>query len=308
MKKCLDENAPQVLAAAYLNGWPADPTAFDNADSIMLYMDGGGHTRSIHAQRLAEIDQLMKHGVGLCLRPLRRRGPEGKGRPGVRARGSAATLRPSGRSIRHWDAMTKATLAKDHPITRGVKPFDDPGRVVLPHAIPAEHAKASRRCLSRRSARRDPRHIPTTPTAATRRCGPTSARTSPRSSAGRPSAPTAAAATASPAATTTRNWGNDDYRKLMLNAILWTAKAEVPSDGVNSTVTEADLKANLDKKGGKAAKYARGAARPEFQGPVLYQAGATSQFVEPRQRVVVLIRRCASSPFTSNAPFDPHSF
>ncbi|HKD37631.1 MAG TPA: hypothetical protein VKB78_12555, partial [Pirellulales bacterium] len=45
------------------------------------------------------------------------------------------------------------------------------------------------------------------------------------------------------------NWGNDDYRKLMLNAIVWCAKAEVPPDGVNSTVTDADLKANLDKKG-----------------------------------------------------------
>ena len=33
---------PAVLAAAYYNGWPADPTAFDNADAIMLYMDGGG--------------------------------------------------------------------------------------------------------------------------------------------------------------------------------------------------------------------------------------------------------------------------
>ena len=35
----------------------------------------------------------------------------------------------------------------------------------------------------------------------------------------------------------------------MLNAIVWCAKAEVPPDGVNSTVTDADLKANLDKKG-----------------------------------------------------------
>jgi hypothetical protein len=45
-----------------------------------------------------------------------------------------------------------------------------------------------------------------------------------------------------------RNWGNDDYRKLMLNAILWVAKADVPADGVNSAVTPEDLKANLDKK------------------------------------------------------------
>ena len=37
-------------------------------------------------------------------------------------------------------------------------------------------------------------------------------------------------------------------RKLVLNAILWTAKVEVPKAGVVSSPTEADLKANLDTK------------------------------------------------------------
>ena len=53
LKKCLDENCPQVLAVAYLNGWPADPTAFDNADAIMLYMDGGGQHPVATPARLA---------------------------------------------------------------------------------------------------------------------------------------------------------------------------------------------------------------------------------------------------------------
>jgi hypothetical protein len=34
----------------------------------------------------------------------------------------------------------------------------------------------------------------------------------------------------------------------VLNGILWVAKVEVPPNGVESTVTEADLKENLDKK------------------------------------------------------------
>jgi hypothetical protein len=43
------------------------------------------------------------------------------------------------------------------------------------------------------------------------------------------------------------NWGNDNFRKLVLNAILWTAKAEVPSEGVPSKrLTVADLEANQD--------------------------------------------------------------
>ncbi len=32
-----------------------------------------------------------------------------------------------------------------------------------------------------------------------------------------------------------RNWKNDHYRKLMLNAIVWTARATVPEGGVQSS-------------------------------------------------------------------------
>ena len=30
------------------------------------------------------------------------------------------------------------------------------------------------------------------------------------------------------------NWGHDEFRKLVLNAIVWTAKAKVPQGGVSS--------------------------------------------------------------------------
>jgi hypothetical protein len=46
-----------------------------------------------------------------------------------------------------------------------------------------------------------------------------------------------------------KNWGDDNFRKVMLNAILWVAKAEVPPDGVQSKVTPEQLAANLDAKG-----------------------------------------------------------
>jgi len=42
------------------------------------------------------------------------------------------------------------------------------------------------------------------------------------------------------------NWGDENQRKVLLNAILWTAKAEVPKDGVASVVTEEDLEKNQD--------------------------------------------------------------
>ncbi|RYD33979.1 MAG: hypothetical protein EOP87_10040, partial [Verrucomicrobiaceae bacterium] len=47
-----------------------------------------------------------------------------------------------------------------------------------------------------------------------------------------------------------RNWSDDAFRKLVLNTIAWTAKVEVPKDGVKSKpLTEDDINANLDPKG-----------------------------------------------------------
>ena len=48
-----------------------------------------------------------------------------------------------------------------------------------------------------------------------------------------------------------KNWGNDNFRKLVLNALLWTAKMEVPPGGVQSKVTAAELEKHLDLKPAK---------------------------------------------------------
>ena len=42
-----------------------------------------------------------------------------------------------------------------------------------------------------------------------------------------------------------RNWANDDFRKIVLNAVLWIAKKDIPADGVVSAVTEVDMKRGL---------------------------------------------------------------
>ena len=71
-----------------------------------------------------------------------------------------------------------------------------------------------------------------------------------------------------------RGWANDDQRKLVLNAILWVAGVEVPANGVESKVTTAMLRANLDPKGG------RGGAAPN---PTL--SSMTALTALPRQKV-----------------------
>jgi hypothetical protein len=45
------------------------------------------------------------------------------------------------------------------------------------------------------------------------------------------------------------NWSNDNFRKVVLNALLWIAGAEVQANGVESTVTPDDIAKNLDLKG-----------------------------------------------------------
>ena len=45
-----------------------------------------------------------------------------------------------------------------------------------------------------------------------------------------------------------KNWQNDSFRKVVLNACLWICKMEVPTEGVASTVSDAEIKENLDPK------------------------------------------------------------
>jgi hypothetical protein len=45
-----------------------------------------------------------------------------------------------------------------------------------------------------------------------------------------------------------KNWGDDNFRKLVLNALLWISKVDVPAEGVSSTLSDEDLQKNLDPK------------------------------------------------------------
>jgi hypothetical protein len=85
---------------------------------------------------------------------------------------------------------------------------------------------------------------------------------------------------------THRGWANDEQRKTLLNAILWTAKVEVPPGGVQSTVTATDIAANLDLKGRNATPPAPSAlaepapptGQPSFASPLAI--AAQSRFAE----------------------------
>jgi hypothetical protein len=45
------------------------------------------------------------------------------------------------------------------------------------------------------------------------------------------------------------NWQNNEQRRLMLNALVWLAKLEVPTGGVDSApVSDVEIMQNLDNK------------------------------------------------------------
>ncbi|HJS06100.1 MAG TPA: DUF1080 domain-containing protein [Pirellulales bacterium] len=244
LKKCLDENVPYVVTHVYRSGWPSDPTAFDNADTIMLYMDGGGgHPLVQTRNRLAEIDQLMKQGVGMVCAHYAVEVPKDKGGPDL-LNWIGGYFETFWSVNPHW-MLKDAKLAENHPITRGVKPFamqdewyyhmrfreNMEGVTPILSAVPPDSTRE-----------RDDGPHSGNPTVRSRK-GESEivAWAAERKDGGRGFGYTGGHFH--------KNWGDENNRKMFLNAVLWTAKAEIPENGVESKVTPDDLAQNLDPKG-----------------------------------------------------------
>jgi len=58
------------------------------------------------------------------------------------------------------------------------------------------------------------------------------------------------------------NWGNDNFRKVALNAILWISKIPVPANGVDSEIAPDELMQNLDPKQKPKPKEPAAARKP----------------------------------------------
>jgi len=233
LKKRLDA-VPTVVAADYYNGWPADPTAFDNADTILLYMDGGSGHPVIQRNRLAEIDQLMKAGVGLCCAHYAVEVPKEKGGPDLTQ--WIGGYYETGYSINpHWDAKFADLPA--HPVTKGVQPFTIKDEWYYNIRFPEGKSGVTPLLVA-------------TPPDETRRTADSKAHPGRQEIvAWAIERPNGGRGFGFTGGHNHVNWGNEDFRKLVLNALLWTAKADVPASGVPSeTVSAEELKQNLDPK------------------------------------------------------------
>ncbi len=233
---------PEVLSSFYLNGWPSDPSAFDNADAIVFYMDGGSRHPIIQGDHLDIVAGLMKKGVGLaCLHYALEVPRENGGQDFLQWMGGYYETGVS--TNPHWSAEIKELPA--HPITRGVPPFkikDEwyynihfrptmEGITPILVAAPSDEVRQGRT-----SSPRGP--YPHIVAASGRQ--EVLAWAVERLDGGRAFGFTGGHDHV--------NWGNDDFRKLVLNALVWTAHGTVPKGGVESVVTEQDLTLNLDPK------------------------------------------------------------
>ncbi len=244
LKSCLDK-IPGVTSAVYSNGWPQNPSeAFAGADTIVIYSDGGGGHPFLKADRLQIIGELMKKGVGLtcihyAVEPTKEKGEK----EFLDWIGGCFEINRSVNPT--WTAEFKE-LPK-HPITSGVNPFKIYDewyfymrfRDGMNGVTPILSAVAPESTMDRPDGTHSGN--PEVRTSVKKGELQHMAWACERADGGRGFGFTGAHYH--------KNWGNNDFRKLVLNAILWTAKAEVPADGVPSQVTEEDLKLNLDPKG-----------------------------------------------------------
>ena len=242
LEKCLDAAALPLVTTVHTGGWPADPTAFDNADAIFFFADGGGGHPVLQSNRLAQIDALATRGVGIACLHYAVEVPKEKGGPEFLS-WMGGYFEPHWSVNPHW-RLTQTQVADGHPITRAVKPFETQDEWYY-HMRFREPAAGLTPILS------------AVPPDATRERpdGPHSNNPTVRAAKGAREVlawayerPTGGRGFGCTGAHFHKNWENDDFRRLMLNALVWTSGLDVPAEGVASSVTPDELAANLDDK------------------------------------------------------------
>jgi type 1 glutamine amidotransferase len=247
LKKCLEQGvAEQVDIKFHLNGeWPSQEE-LSAADTVVIYSDGGGGHPALQGDHLAQLDKEMKRGCGFltlhyAVEPTIEKG----GKEFIDWMGGCFEINWSVNP--HWDANFKELPV--HPISEGVKPFGTNDewyffmrfRPNMEGVTPILSDVAPESTMSRPDGahsgnpavresvkKQDKQHV---------------AWACERVDGGRGFGFTGGHYH--------HGWANNDQRKLVLNAILWTAKAKIPEGGVASTVTDEDMKANLDLKPGQ---------------------------------------------------------
>lgn len=239
---CL-QKVPGIHATVASNGWPSDETLVRSANAILMYADGGDGHPALRPERMKLLDQLAAKGVGICTAHYGVEVPAGL--PGIAMiRWTGGYFEPYWSVNPTWHASI--SQLPDHPITRGVKPFaiedewyyhmrfapDMTGVTPILSVVPpmetvkhGDEAHASNPWVRAEVARGVPQIL--------------------MWAFDRPGGGRGFGFTGGHYH---KNWGDDNFRRIVLNALVWSAGAEVPADGVASQVTAEQLRANQDPK------------------------------------------------------------
>ncbi len=251
LAKALNENlGDKVVATVTTEGWPKDPdSTFKNADALIFYCDGGG--RHFVLPHIEYTQKLADKGIGIGCIHYGVEVPKGDG--------GDAFLRWIGGHFEtfwsvnpHWTAQFKDF--PDHPVANGLKPFEINDEWYfhmrfqpdMKGVTPIFSAVAPASTMSRNDGPHsgnphvrksvengDKQHLSWVydrPGGKGRGFGFTGAHFH-------------------------RNWENDNFRKMVLNATVWIAGLEVPKAGVPSkTPTQGELEANQDYPKPEAVK------------------------------------------------------
>lgn len=228
------KQTPDVFPIMARDGWPKNEKLFEKADCVVMYMDGGGgHPAIAKPERIKLIQNQLDRGAGWVNLHY---AVEYPAMVGSTVQGWMGGYYEAGFSINpHWDAEIRS-LPK-HPITRGVKPFtlrdewyynmrfvdDMKGITPILQALPPEGTRGTPAAKARKG------EIETMAWAFDRKDG------------GRSFGFTGGHFH--------RNWADENFRRVVVNAILWAAKIDVPEAGAKVEFDAADLNKNLDRKG-----------------------------------------------------------
>jgi type 1 glutamine amidotransferase len=232
------------------DNWPKNPKILEGARTIVWYTDGAKNHPLLQADRAEAIQKHIDKGGGLVGLHYGINIPEELSAKALTWFGGHFDAKISaGSGAIKWTPEFK-TLPK-HPVTRGVTPFaindewyfnmrfvpDMKGITPIIKAVPPEEMRAKSEDAKKHPGRAE-----------------VVAWTFDRPKGGR-----------SFAITTPHlheDWANEGLRRLVVNAILWTAKVEVPAGGAKVALDPAELKKNLDDKRPKATTAAAPAAKP----------------------------------------------
>ncbi|MAR09920.1 MAG: hypothetical protein CL681_08070 [Blastopirellula sp.] len=221
-------------------GYPRDPSILDDAATVVIFCTGhGGHVLNPH---LDQFDALMKKGTGVVM--IHWATEAQKGKPGEKFLEWMGGFCDLDWSVNpHWTANFRE-LPK-HPICNGVKPF----------AVNDEWYYHMRFVEGMRGVTPILSDLPG-PETLRRKDGPRSGNPTVRRAVAAGEKQHVAWAYQRPSggrgfgftgAHNHDSWRNDNFRKVVLNAILWTANVEVPAAGCPSAqVTREQIEKNLD--------------------------------------------------------------